>query len=161
MAKVAPLSQPMAVPDGALQTDEPNVATHWPLKAPKIRYWDGYTTTSSLKEDIQRQHPGHMHPGGGAWSEACRQIGAQWYLAEALTLLLGVGLFVGCIPERFSPGSFDVWGHSHQQFHVCMVLGAAFHHVALVHEYRCRQSHPRLLSRECPNTYCQFRRPWS
>jgi len=76
------------------------------------------------------------------WDEACHQIGAQWYLAEALSLLLGVVLFVGRFPERLSPGSFDVWGHSHQLFHTCAVAGTAFHVVALVASYSYRQAHP-------------------
>lgn len=31
------------------------------------------------------------------------------------------------VPERFAPGRFDVWGSSHQIFHVCVLLGAASH----------------------------------
>jgi adiponectin receptor len=46
------------------------------------------------------------HLGRFGWDETCHQIGAQWYLAEALSLLLGVVLFVGRFPERLSP--FDV-----------------------------------------------------
>ncbi|KAF2501316.1 Hly-III related protein, partial [Lophium mytilinum] len=66
------------------------------------------------------------------WDQACRQIGAQWYLSEGLILCLGVSLFVGRLPERLSPGTFDVWGHSHQLHHICAVIGTAFHVVALV-----------------------------
>ena len=66
------------------------------------------------------------------WDRACSEFGVHWYLAEVLSLLLGVGLFVGRIPERLSPGSFDIWGHSHQLFHSCALLGAAFHVVGLV-----------------------------
>ena len=75
------------------------------------------------------------------WTEARLQIGAQWYLAEALSLLLGVGLFVGRIPERLSPGSFDIWGHSHQLFHTSAVVGTAFHLVALIVGFQYRQTH--------------------
>lgn len=80
--------------------------------------------------------------GQMGWSRACVEIGAGWYLAEALTLLTGVGLFVSRIPERLSPGSFDIWGHSHQLFHVCAVLGGVFHAMALVTGYLYRQTHP-------------------
>jgi len=31
------------------------------------------------------------------------------------------------IPERFKPGAFDVWGSSHQMFHVLVLLAAAAH----------------------------------
>lgn len=36
------------------------------------------------------------------------------------------------IPERWRPGRFDIWGASHQIFHVCAVLGAALHYRGLV-----------------------------
>jgi adiponectin receptor len=76
------------------------------------------------------------------WDEACHQIGAQWYLAEALSLLLGVVLFVGRFPERLSPGSFVAWGHSHQLFHICAVAGTAFYVRAFVASYSYLQAHP-------------------
>ncbi|KAH6872717.1 hemolysin-III related-domain-containing protein [Alternaria rosae] len=76
------------------------------------------------------------------WSHACFEIGAQWYLAEGLVLFVGVSCFVGRFPERLSPGSFDIWGHSHQLHHVCAVVGQAFHIAALVAGYRFRNAHP-------------------
>jgi adiponectin receptor len=76
------------------------------------------------------------------WDEACHQIGAQWYLTGALSLLLGVVLFAGRFSERLSPGYFDVWGHSHQLFHICAVAGTAFHVRALVASYSYLQAHP-------------------
>lgn len=74
------------------------------------------------------------------WSQACRQIGAQWFLAEGLALLIGVSTFVGRIPERFGPGMFDIWGHSHQIFHLCAVVGTGCHVKALLTAYSFRHS---------------------
>jgi len=79
--------------------------------------------------------------GSLGWSEACLQIGAQWLLAGGLCLFLGVGIFVGRVPERLSPGSFDIWGHSHQLFHLCAVAGMACHLMSLVTGYSYRQVH--------------------
>lgn len=31
------------------------------------------------------------------------------------------------IPEKWSPGSFDLWGQSHQIFHVLMAVGLTIH----------------------------------
>ncbi|KAF3314267.1 hypothetical protein TWF173_004873 [Orbilia oligospora] len=73
------------------------------------------------------------------WDRACTEIGAQWYLAEGISLLVGVSLFVGRMPERFWPGKFDVWGHSHQLFHTFAVAGTGFHVAALVAGYNYRQ----------------------
>lgn len=37
--------------------------------------------------------------------------------------LLASGLFnITKVPERFSPGKFDIWGHSHQWFHCCTFM---------------------------------------
>ena len=74
------------------------------------------------------------------WDRACNEIGVHWYLAEALTLLLGVGLFVGRLPERLSPGSFDIWGHSHQLFHICAVIGTGFHVLGLKRAFEYRHN---------------------
>ncbi|TKX27627.1 putative ADIPOR-like receptor 1 [Elsinoe australis] len=76
------------------------------------------------------------------WDAACEQIGAHWYLAEGLSLVVGVGLFVGRFPERLSPGTFDIWGHSHQFFHSFAVAGTAFHVAALVTGHKYRKMNP-------------------
>ena len=46
------------------------------------------------------------------------------------------------MPERWHPGRFDIWGSSHQIFHVLVVLAAATHLVGLLkafdHEHSIR-----------------------
>lgn len=76
------------------------------------------------------------------WQAACEQFGAQYFLAEAVSLLVGVGLFVGRFPERVSPGSFDIWGHSHQLFHICAVVCTLFHSLALLVGCKYRHTMP-------------------
>lgn len=76
------------------------------------------------------------------WDRARAEIGAGWCLAGGLSLLVGVGIFVSRVPERLSPGSFDIFGHSHQLFHALAVLGGVFHVVALMNGYLYRQMHP-------------------
>ncbi|KAJ5644780.1 hypothetical protein N7507_010791 [Penicillium longicatenatum] len=73
------------------------------------------------------------------WTRAMNEIGAGWYLIEALFLLTGVTLFVCRFPERMSPGTFDIWGHSHQLWHVFAVLGSVSHVVALVASFNYRR----------------------
>lgn len=59
------------------------------------------------------------------------------------TFLLGLGLmaalytggailYVARIPERFCPGLFDVYAHSHQLFHICVILAALVHYRNLI-----------------------------
>jgi adiponectin receptor len=80
--------------------------------------------------------------GSLGWIDACLQIGAQWLLAEVLILFVGVGIFVGRFPEKWSPGSFDIWGHSHQLFHIFAVVATACHLRSLVTAFGYRQAHP-------------------
>ena len=75
------------------------------------------------------------------WIRASHEIGAGWYVAEGLSLLTRVSVFVSRSSERLSPGTFDIWGHSHQLWHTFAVLGGAFHVVALVAAYTYRQMH--------------------
>lgn len=73
------------------------------------------------------------------WLRASIEIGAGWYLLEALSLPTGVTVFVCRFPERLSPGTFEIWGHSHQLWYLFAVLGSAFHVVALVAAYDYRR----------------------
>ncbi len=38
-----------------------------------------------------------------------------------------MGYLQARIPERLNPGAFDVWGSSHQIFHIIVVFGAILH----------------------------------
>lgn len=44
--------------------------------------------------------------------------------------LLGAVIYSNAVPERWRPGAFDVWGHSHNIFHVLVVCGAYTHYRA-------------------------------
>ena len=58
----------------------------------------------------------------------------------AMGILYGIGaaIYVARIPERWRPGSFDIVGHSHQIFHVCVVVAALAHSAAalIIMEWR-------------------------
>ena len=45
-----------------------------------------------------------------------------YYLTEGLLLILGAFFYAARIPESIRPGKFDIWGSSHQIFHVMVVL---------------------------------------
>ncbi|KAF1977643.1 hypothetical protein BU23DRAFT_578098 [Bimuria novae-zelandiae CBS 107.79] len=63
-------------------------------------------------------------------------IGKLGWEQACLILSLGVCLFVGRLPGQLSPGTFDVWGHSHQLHYICAVVGIACHVAALVASYK-------------------------
>ena len=55
---------------------------------------------------------------------AMRQAFAHYATMGAL-YVIGAATFAARIPERWAPGKFDIWGHSHQLFHVAIVAAAA------------------------------------
>lgn len=72
------------------------------------------------------------------WSNPRRDSIVAYESAMAVFYLSGAGLYAGRFPERLKPGMFDLAGHSHQIFHVLVVLGALAHYGAtlLFLEYR-------------------------
>ncbi|XP_015893886.2 heptahelical transmembrane protein 1 [Ziziphus jujuba] len=72
------------------------------------------------------------------WGNPNRNIILVYELAMAFFYLTGAGFYVSRIPERLRPGWFDLAGHSHQIFHVLVVMGALAHYGAtlLILEWR-------------------------
>lgn len=61
-----------------------------------------------------------------------RTIGLDWVLLQGALYILGAGLYAARFPECVWPGGFDVWGSSHQIFHVLVLAAAGAHFVGLV-----------------------------
>lgn len=59
------------------------------------------------------------------------RIGLRWLLLQGFLYVLGALIYATRIPERWQPGRFDIWGSSHQIFHLLVVLAAAAHFVGL------------------------------
>ncbi|KAI2638065.1 hemolysin-III channel protein Izh2 [Xylaria nigripes] len=57
----------------------------------------------------------------------CERMGLNWVLLQGALYIFGAFLYAVRWPERTSPGTFDIWGHSHQLFHVLILLAAASH----------------------------------
>lgn len=51
----------------------------------------------------------------------------------AALYITGAALYAARIPERFFPGKFDVWFHSHQLFHIFVIAAAVVHYQG-IHE---------------------------
>jgi len=45
-----------------------------------------------------------------------------WHLIQFISFILSGVIFIGRIPERFSPGLFDLIGQSHHAFHLTIFL---------------------------------------
>lgn len=55
------------------------------------------------------------------------RMGWGFFVLEFLFYGTGVAIYAAKVPEKWAPGRFDVWGASHQIFHVCVLLGAGAH----------------------------------
>ncbi|KAF2084934.1 HlyIII-domain-containing protein [Saccharata proteae CBS 121410] len=70
------------------------------------------------------------------------RIGLTWLVAHGAMYVLGAGIYASRIPERFYPGKFDIWGSSHQIFHVLVLCAAATHLVGLVKAFDFQHGQP-------------------
>ncbi|XP_021809072.1 heptahelical transmembrane protein 1 [Prunus avium] len=66
------------------------------------------------------------------WGNPRRNATLVYEAAMAFFYLTGTGFYITRIPERWRPGWFDIAGHSHQIFHVLVVLGALAHYAAIL-----------------------------
>ncbi|KAL6189180.1 hypothetical protein ACLB2K_040570 [Fragaria x ananassa] len=69
-------------------------------------------------------------------------VALGYELAMAFFYATGAGFYVSRIPERWKPGKFDIAGHSHQIFHVFVVLGALAHSAATLAVMDFRRGSP-------------------
>lgn len=46
-------------------------------------------------------------------------------------------------PESWKPGKFDIWGASHQVFHIFVVLAAGVHLYGIISAFRWNYENPR------------------
>ncbi|EED11851.1 adiponectin receptor, putative [Talaromyces stipitatus ATCC 10500] len=59
-------------------------------------------------------------------------LGMKWYLLELTFYGIGVSVYAFRFPERLAPGKFDIWGSSHQIFHVAILCAMYTHQAALL-----------------------------
>lgn len=69
-----------------------------------------------------------------------RQIGLGWVLLQGFLYILGATIYAARVPERLMPGHFDIYGSSHQIFHVLVVCAALAHLTGLLRAFDYRHS---------------------
>ena len=63
------------------------------------------------------------------------RVQLQWVILEGVLYIFGAFLYGIRFPERIAPGKFDIWGNSHQLFHILVVIAALCHLKALLSAY--------------------------
>ena len=71
-----------------------------------------------------------------------KTIALPWLVTHGILYIVGAAIYAARIPERWSPGSFDIWGHSHQIFHVLVLVAAGTHLTGLIKAFDYRHSQP-------------------
>ncbi|KAH9939918.1 HlyIII-domain-containing protein [Amylocystis lapponica] len=66
------------------------------------------------------------------FNRVCYEMGFGWLLPSAALYISGALLYANRIPERFWPGTFDLFFASHQIFHVHVVLAALAHYACVL-----------------------------
>ncbi|KAK3293281.1 mPR-like GPCR protein [Chaetomium fimeti] len=69
------------------------------------------------------------------WSQMVKQSGMPYYLVEGGFLLAGTFFYATKFPESRYPGKFDIWGSSHQLFHIMVVLATVTQLVGLLQAF--------------------------
>ncbi|KAL7923828.1 mPR-like GPCR protein [Trichoderma austrokoningii] len=81
------------------------------------------------------------------WSQMMKQSGMPYYLAEAWFLLAGALIYATRFPESRFPGKFNIYGSSHQLFHILVVFATVAQLVGILlafdynHFHRTCSSH--------------------
>eukprot|EP01066_Platyproteum_vivax_P021277 Platyproteum_vivax@DN9324_c0_g1_i1.p1 len=61
-----------------------------------------------------------------------------WMALTGGSYITGGMLYACRFPEKYFPGTFDIWGSSHQIFHLFVLMGAANHYIAVMIAYKSR-----------------------
>jgi len=59
-----------------------------------------------------------------------------WFAAMGALYLLGALIYGARVPERWFPGKFDLWCHSHQIFHCFVFIAAWSHYIGVMRGFR-------------------------
>ncbi|KAL1894955.1 hypothetical protein Sste5346_005642 [Sporothrix stenoceras] len=83
----------------------------------------------------------------GRYQQLNARMGLNWVLLQGVFYVSGAFLYAARWPEKWRPGSFDIWGSSHQIFHVFVVLAAASHLRGCMEAY---VYHHNVMGGQCP-----------
>ncbi|KAK4188442.1 hemolysin-III related-domain-containing protein [Podospora australis] len=67
-----------------------------------------------------------------SYGELNQRMGLSWVILQGGMYIFGAFLYAARWPERHYPGKFDIFGSSHQIFHIFVLLAAATHLYGMV-----------------------------
>ncbi|KAI0401454.1 mPR-like GPCR protein [Xylaria palmicola] len=69
------------------------------------------------------------------FAQMARQSGLPYYIAEGGLFLVGAVTYASRFPECLKPGTFDIFGSSHQIFHVLVVIATLVHLIGVLQAF--------------------------
>ena len=70
------------------------------------------------------------------WKMVMSSTSVNYILLEGLIYFTGAFIYAKRIPECYFPdGIFDIWGHSHQIWHIFVLAAAFYHYLGVVDAY--------------------------
>ncbi|KAJ2785759.1 hypothetical protein H4R18_000305 [Coemansia javaensis] len=70
------------------------------------------------------------------WEYTLNAVQFRYMLMMGATYIAGAFIYGTRVPERWWPGRFDYWLHSHQIFHVFVLVAAGFHYIGVIRALR-------------------------
>lgn len=77
------------------------------------------------------------------WNQMWVRSGMPFWFLEGIVYLIGTFFYASRFPESRWPGKYDIWGSSHQIFHVLVVIAAATHFSGVWSAYAWNYEHNR------------------
>ncbi|KAJ1866143.1 hypothetical protein LPJ78_002060 [Coemansia sp. RSA 989] len=74
------------------------------------------------------------------WEYTMNAVQVPYMLMMGATYIAGATIYGARVPERWWPGKFDYWLHSHQIFHIFVVAAAVFHYIGVARALRWTHS---------------------
>ncbi|KAI1496120.1 hemolysin-III channel protein Izh2 [Biscogniauxia marginata] len=74
------------------------------------------------------------------------RMGLNWVLFQGFLYIFGAFLYAARWPERSFPRTFDIWGSSHQIFHVLILFAAASHLIGMAKAF---DYHHSIMGAQC------------
>ena len=75
-----------------------------------------------------------------------KQSGLPYYYAEGGLILIGALIYGTRFPEKLHPGYYDMWGSSHQIFHVLVVMATFVHLLGVLNAFEWNYKHQRCMT---------------
>ena len=72
-----------------------------------------------------------VHAGLQSWGHGACRVVLSLEAMMAAAYGGGAWVYASRVPEKWRPGAFDLAGHSHQIFHLLVLVGALLHYAAI------------------------------